>query len=304
MNTHKNKNKYLVGRIFDNLDRNIHILFPIPSLLITCLLIIFPLIFTIYSSLHIWDSRMQTSYVGLLNFERLITEGEIIYPILLTLYFIGLGLFCQMSLGLGLALLLNRDFRGANFIRTTFLLPMISTPIVISLIWMIMFNPSIGVLNYLLGLIGIPPCLWVASVNLVIPSLVLVDTWQWTPFVSLILLAGLRSLPVEPFESAIVDGANGWQILWRITLPLLRPIIFSALIFRTIDIIKVFETIFVITAGGPGNASTTLAIYAFKRAFKYFDLGYGSATILFFLIFVTILCISLMIIRKKLESDI
>ena len=145
-----------------------------------------------------------------------------------------------------------------------------------------MFNPTLGVMNHLLHLIGLPPSLWVADPLLVIPSIVLVDVWHFAPFAMLILLAGLRSLPSEPFESAMMDGASRWQVFWRITVPLLQPMLVVVLIFRTIDSLKVFDIIWVITAGGPGFSSETLYVYAYNQAFKYLDIGYGSAVIVLF----------------------
>jgi multiple sugar transport system permease protein len=142
------------------------------------------------------------------------------------------------------------------------------------------------VLNYLLQLGGLPPSLWVADPRLAIPSIVLVDVWHFAPFAMLILLAGLRSLPPEPFESAMIDGASRWQIFWRITVPLLQPVLVVVLMFRTIDALKVFDLIWVITAGGPGFGSETLYVYAYNQAFKYLDIGYGSAVIVVFTLIV------------------
>ena len=199
-----------------------------------------------------------------------------------TFWFTVLSVAASIVLGMVMALILNREFRGARWARTAFLLPMVATPVATSLVWMMMFNPTLGVLNYFLGIIGLPPSVWVADPALVIPSLVLVDVWHFAPFSMLILLAGLRSLPTEPFESAMMDGASRLQMFWRITVPLLRPMLVVVLIFRTIDSLKVFDIIWVITAGGPGFSSETLYVYAYNQAFKYLDIGYGSAVIVLF----------------------
>jgi multiple sugar transport system permease protein len=147
---------------------------------------------------------------------------------------------------------------------------------------MMMFNPTLGILNHLLSLVGLPPSLWVADPKLVIACLVMVDVWHSAPFAMIVLLAGLRSLPREPIESAMIDGASRLQIFRLITLPMLRPVLVVVLMFRTIDALKAFDIIWVITAGGPGTSSETLYVYTYNQAFKYMDLGYGSAVIVLF----------------------
>src|SRR5205823_9125331 len=140
-------------------------------------------------------------------------------------------------------------------------LPMMATPVAVALVWTMMFHPQLGVLNYLLSLVGIPPQLWVFDPGTVIPSLVLVETWQWTPLVMLIVLGGLAALPTEPYEAAQLDGASEWQLFRYITLPLLAPFLVVAAVIRTIDAIKAFDTIYVISQGGPGTASETINLY-------------------------------------------
>ena len=186
-----------------------------------------------------------------------------------------------------MALIMNREFFGAPVVRTLFLLPMVATPVATSLVWVMMFNPTLGVLNYFLRMLGLAPSLWVADERWVIPTIVMVDVWHSAPFVMLILLAGIRSLPYEPFESAMIDGATRWQMFTKITLPLIRPALVVAMMFRTIDALKVFDLIWVMTAGGPGYDSETLYIYAYNNAFKYLNLGYGSAVIIIFTLIVT-----------------
>ena len=205
----------------------------------------------------------------------------------------------SMVIGMVMALILNRDFPGARWARTAFLLPMVATPVATSLVWMMMFNPTLGVLNYFLQVVGLPPSLWVADPWLAIPTIVMVDVWHFAPFAMLILLAGLRALPLEPFESAMIDGASRWQTFWRITLPLLRPVLLVVLMFRTIDALKVFDLIWVMTAGGPGFASETLYVYAYNQAFKYLDLGYGSAVIVVFTLIVAAASVGWVAARER-----
>ena len=196
--------------------------------------------------------------------------------------FTSLSVVVSTALGMAMAIILNRDFRGSRWARTTFLLPMVATPVATSLVWMMMFNPTLGVLNHLLSLVGLPPSLWVADPRLVIACLVMVDVWHSAPFAMIVLLAGLRSLPREPVESAMIDGASRLQIFRLITLPMLRPVLVVVLMFRTIDSLKAFDIIWIITAGGPGTSSETLYVYTYNQAFKYMNLGYGSAVIVLF----------------------
>jgi multiple sugar transport system permease protein len=159
------------------------------------------------------------------------------------------------------------------------------------------FHPTLGVLNYLVTRVGLPLGTWTYASSTVIPALVLVDTWQWTPLIMLIVLAGLAVLPQEPYEAAMIDGATKWQMLWLITLPLLRPTIVTAMLFRLIDALKTFDVIFVMTQGGPGGASETINVYLFNTAFSYFRMGMASSMVVVF--FAIILGISLIVIRVR-----
>src|SRR5262249_33031852 len=172
-----------------------------------------------------------------------------------------------LVLGIGAALVFHRRFPLRGLLRGIFILPMMATPVAVGLVWTMMFHPQLGVLNYLLSLIGLPPSLWVFDQATVIPSLVLVQVWQWTPLVMLVVLGGLAALPTEPYESALIDGASEWQMFRSITFPLVLPFIIVAAIIRTIDAVKAFDTIFVITLGGPGTASETINLYLYTQAF-------------------------------------
>jgi multiple sugar transport system permease protein len=161
-----------------------------------------------------------------------------------------------------------------------------------------MFHPQLGVLNYLLSLVGLPPSSWVYSSATVIPTLVMVETWQWTPLVMLIVLGGISSLPIDPYEAAVIDGANGWQMFRYITLPLVWPFIVVAAAMRIIDALKAFDTIFVITNGGPGTSSETINMLLYQTAFGYYDLGYASAMVVVFFVLILLLTGVLLRMRK------
>ena len=247
------------------------VLFMAPATIVIFFMILMPLSYTLYMSVQEWfiSSLSEPKFVGLRNYVEIITRdtnlemGRFGWAIFRTFLYTILGVCAQTSIGVALALLFNRHFFGKGFVRTLSLLPMVATPVAISLVWMMMFNPSLGVLNYFLSFVGLGPLDWVGTDKWVIPSLVMVDTWQWVPLITLIATAGLASLPTEPYEAARIDGANNWQVFWRITLPLLRPTLMVAILFRAIDCLKTFDTIMVITSGGPGTASETLNISSY-----------------------------------------
>jgi len=276
---HQRFGEWLIGAV----DRNLAILFPLPALCLVGVLMVYPLVYTLVLSTRSYDLGFRSyNFVGLAHYATALTSPRFWDACVRTFSFTALSVAGSVVLGMVMALIINREFRGVRWARTVFLLPMVATPVATSLVWMMMFNPTLGVLNYLLQLVGLPPSVWVADPLLVIPSLVLVDIWHFAPFAMLILLAGLRSLPSEPFESAMMDGASRWQSFWHITVPLLQPMLVVVLIFRTIDSLKVFDIIWVITAGGPGFSSETLYVYAYHQAFDYLDIGYGSAVIVVF----------------------
>jgi multiple sugar transport system permease protein len=219
-----------------------------------------------------------------------------------TFVFTIVAVVVETVLGVIIALVLNRETRGQNLIKTLFLLPMIATPVAVGMVWLLMFEPSIGVINYLLELLRLPQGLWLASPNQALASLILVDVWQWTPMITLIVLAGLASLSREPFEAAIVDGASRLQTVFYITLPLIKSTVVAAVILRTIDAIKTYDIIYTMTQGGPGFATETLNIYSFVLGFQYFQMGKASALLMIFFALVLGLAIILNWLKKPLEA--
>jgi multiple sugar transport system permease protein len=186
-----------------------------------------------------------------------------------------------------------------GLLRGIFVMPMMATPVAVALVWTMMFHPQLGVLNYLLSLVGIPPQVWIFDQSTVIPSLVLVETWQWTPLIMLIVLGGLASMPREPFEGAEIDGANAWQKLRYITLPMIMPFMMVAVIIRSIDAVKSFDIIYAMTQGGPGTASETINLYLYNVAFSYYDIGYGSAIAVVFFVIIIMMSLLLLHLRQR-----
>jgi len=273
-----------------------------PALLLIALIVTFPLLYTLYQSGTDWvltNPRPQ-QFIGLKNYAELTGDtravAALVRTVLLTVFSVGL----QMVLGVGMAVVMNRHFFGRGLVRTLALLPIVATPVAISLVFVIMMNPSSGILNLGLKSLGLPPLAWIYGENTVLPSLVLVDTWQWTPFVMLIALAGLATLPSEPYEAARIDGATPWQTFVKITLPLLMPTLFVALLFRTIDTLKLFDTIYAMTQGGPGTASETVNLYLYTLGFTYFRMGYASSLVIAML--ALILGLALLLIKRRRQN--
>ncbi|ALS21182.1 carbohydrate ABC transporter permease [Paenibacillus naphthalenovorans] len=286
------------------IEKNIKYIFVLPAVLFVGIMIVFPIGYTLYLSFFEWSMSgvQKPVWVFMDNYKHLLFDDERFWAAFgRTFYFTIAAMMFELVLGIAIAVLFNRKFRGKNLVKTLFLLPMVSTPVAIGLVWLLIFEPTIGFGNQFLKFLGLEPLLWIASPDQAIPSLVLVDVWQWTPMISLILLAGLATLPQENYEAAEIDGANVWQMFWRITLPLLMPTIFAAGLLRAIDALKTFDIIYAMTQGGPGFATETLNIYGFQLGFQYFQLGMTSAMLMLF--FLLVLGISLLIIqwRRRLE---
>jgi multiple sugar transport system permease protein len=271
--------------------------FAAPAATIVLLVILFPWVFTIFMSMHDWKVTGATPFVGFANYIKMTQDSRFLWAILRTLYFTAATVIVPMILGVWAAVCFATEFKLRGLARTIFVLPMMATPVAIALVWTMMFHPQLGVLNYLLTSVGLPPSTWVYDSTTVIPTLVMVETWQWTPLVMLIVLGGIASLPQEPYEAAILDGASVWQMFRHITLPLVWPFIMVAAVIRLIDALKTFDTIYVITLGGPGTSSETINIMLYQTAFAYYDLGYGSAIVVVF--FLLILAISLLLLRVR-----
>jgi multiple sugar transport system permease protein len=283
------------------LERQARWVFPAPAAITLLVLVVFPILYTVWMSFHSWTGQIQTppQAIGLANYtQALLHDTRMWHAIWRMLIFGGLGIAFQTILGVGMALLFHREFPGKSVVRTIAILPMVTTPVVIALTWTLILNPTQGAIPYIFFKLGLPQVLWLADPKIVLLTLILVDTWEWTPLIMLITLAGLSALPNEPLEAARIDGASSWQIFWQIILPLLRPAIMVAVLLRGIDAIKTFDIIYAMTQGGPGNASETMNIYVFQQAFNYQQIGYASALLVIFFIIVLLLALVLIRLRR------
>jgi len=277
------------------------ILMLMPATILLVGLTLFPFIvslilsFTDYSLLR----PGQTKFIFLDNYIELMKTDEFWIALRVTVIFTVLAVSVQVVLGVIFATLLHNENTNVSLLRTLYLLPLAITPIAATFTFRLMFNPSLGVLNYFMKLLGLEPQAWLASPNTAMLSLIIVDTWQWTPFILLICLGGLASLPSEPFEAAKVDGASSWQVFTKITVPMLYPFIGLALLFRSIDAFKTFDIIYVLTSGGPGILTRTLNLYAFKHGIEYLSMGYAGSIAIVMLI-ITIVVAQIFLRKNKL----
>jgi len=287
------------------IDKRVRYVFIMPALIFVIVMMAFPILYTLRLSFTQWSMSATRApvWLGLANYKSFFSSDPRFWGAVgRTFAFTMIAVAVETILGVVIALVLNRETRGQNFIKTLFLLPMIATPVAVGMVWLLMYEPSIGVLNYLLGLIGLPQGLWLASPQQALGSLILVDVWQWTPMITLIVLAGLASLSREPFEAAIVDGASRLQIIRHITIPLIQPTIVASVILRSIDAFKTYDIIYTMTQGGPGFATETLNIYSFVLGFQYFQMGKASALLMIFFALVLGLAIILNWLKKPFEA--
>jgi len=273
--------------------------FVAPALVVVGAVIVFPWMFTVWMSAFDWKIGTEAHFVGLENYVKLFTNRRFLESVGHTAYFTALAVVVPLVLGTVAALIFHREFPFRGALRAIFTMPMMATPVAVALVWTMMFHPQQGVLNYLLSLVGLPPSLWVYSPTLVIPSLVLVEIWHWTPLVMLIVLGGLAALPTEPYESARLDGATEWQLFRFITLPLVAPFLVVAAVIRTIDAVKAFDTIYVISQGGPGTASETINLYLYLQAFAFYNIGNASAVVVVFFAIILALALLLLHVRQR-----
>jgi len=284
------------------IDRRQAFAYPAPAVVTLFLIVIIPIVFNLFLAFHKWTIGLgQPRFIGLGNFIELLSDERVLNGVKVMIYFSGLSLSLEMVLGLLIAVYFNRQFKGSEIVQAIYILPFAATPVAVALIWRIMLNPEIGVMNYLLRSVGLPGSLWVSSPLTVIPALVMVDVWKWTPMITLIVLAGLKSLPHEPYEAAQIDGASALQIFWYITLPLIRPVLIAAMMLRSLDNLKEFDMLYTITQGGPGIASETLYLYSYNVGFSFFKAGYGSA--LMVVVFLIVLVFNVVMNRLRLRAE-
>jgi multiple sugar transport system permease protein len=262
-----------------------------PATIIIIFFAAFPLLYAINLSLRHVDLTSAVGigpYVGLENFRFALNDQFFWQAARRTVVFAIGAVSVEMVLGIAIAFLLNGLRWGQGIVRSLLILPLAAAPAAVGLVWRYMYHPDFGVYNAIMSMLGLPERNWLGAVNLAMPSVILFDIWQWTPFVALIVLAGLQSLPKEPFEAAELDGASTWQVLRRLTFPMLGPVLTLVFVLRSIDAIRLYDAIVSLTHGGPGTATETLTYYLYRLGMKFFRLDQASAISLLFL-YVTII---------------
>jgi multiple sugar transport system permease protein len=284
-------------------ERNLHLLFPLPAILFVAMLMVFPVLYTFCLSFTNWNltSGMPVTFAGLSSYARVLAEPRFLNALARTFAFTLFAVAVEGILGVTCALILNRAFVGKSVAKLLLLLPLVATPVAVGIVFNLFYDPTIGLANFVLHSFGLPPGLWISSNVSVLPSLILVDVWQWTPMITLIVLAGLAGLSEEPVEAARIDGASEWQIIRYVTIPMVMPVILTALILRLIDALKTFDIIFAMTGGGPGYASETLNIMGFKYSFEYFRMGQSAVVLV--VLFVVVFGCSLGIMKLRSAAE-
>lgn len=262
-----------------------------PALALLAAGTLYPVIYAGYLSLLQWNWGSEAHFVGLRNFQRILSGSGFPKALFNTFYFAVFAVVIETILGLCLALAINRVRIGAGLIRTLMILPLMVSGIAVSLIWKVMLDPTLGIVNYLLSLIGIAGPAWLGTVPTAMPSIIMIDTWWQTAFTFIILSSALKSLPAEPFEAAKLEGATPFQTFRYVTLPMLKPVLITIIIFRSIDTLKVFDIIFGTTGGGPLRATASVQTLAYQTAFKSYKFGESAAIAVVFSLIILVLCI-------------
>lgn len=274
-----------------------------PAVIAIIALIAFPIAYTV--NLSLTDTSGPASagpapYNGFANYFSILRDTERFWPAVMRTIVFTLGaVTLEMVVGTAVALLLRKPFRGSGFVRTMLMIPLVTSPVAVAAIWMLILDPQFGVVNTVLASWGFEPRGWLTNVHLAFPTLMVLDAWQWTPLVILIVLAGLASLPEEPEEAAVIDGATLWQRIWFVTLPMLRGTLLTAALLRGIDAMKTFDLLYATqgTGGGGQHQAETLNVYAYGLSFDYMEYGLASAVLVFF--FVAVLGAALLVLTRN-----
>ena len=269
-------------------------MFMAPAVVIMAIALMYPLGYMIWGSFRDWDPSQtigEAEFVGLKNYITLWNDPNFLESLTVTLQFAFFVVTFEMVIGVGLALLLDRDIRGMSVLRTLFILPMMIAPVVVGLMWRYMYHPTVGTFNRTLDGFGIPGVDWLGQHALM--SVIIADIWQWTPFIFILALAALQSLPRSALEAARIDGATSWQQIIHIKLPLMMPVLIVTALLRMIDAFKVLEVILVMTEGGPGLSTEILALRISRTATEFRELGVAAAMSNYLLILLLLLTVAM-----------
>jgi multiple sugar transport system permease protein len=280
-------------------------LFVAPAVLVLAFTCLYPVIKGFELSFYDWSLGTpieSRKYIGWENFVWAWQDPALFNSIKVTLIFTAFAVTAELFLGLLIAFLLEKGMKGIALLRTVFIIPIMIAPVVVGLLWRYLFDANFGLINHIVSLFGFEPIVWLGTPGLALPAVIITDIWQWTPFMFILFLAGLQSLPKDPVEAAQVDGATTWQIIRQVKLPLLAPVIWVAVILRIIDAFRSLEVMFIMTFGGPGRETEVLSLNIYKTAFMSQRLGLAAVNSIFLLAFIILLSVAFLIIARPALS--
>ncbi|MCD7737314.1 MAG: sugar ABC transporter permease [Lachnospiraceae bacterium] len=284
-------------------DKHAKWIYPLPTVIFILLCVTYPLLYTLDLSFYDWgmSSIKPKEFIGIQNYIEIFSDSRFWDAFWRTIAYTVIAVSIETVFGIAIALLLGKIKRATGLIRTIFLLPMVATPVAVGIVWKLIYEPTIGLANMFLKALGLPASTWLSGSDTVFQSLIIIDVWQWTPMIMLMVLAGISGLSEDVFESARVDGANERQLITKIQLPLLAPTILMAVLLRVIDALKTFDIIYSTTSGGPGYSSENLNILSYRYAFEYFYMGKASALLVIFFVLVMAVAVVYMIVKNRIE---
>ena len=280
-------------------------LFILPAVVVMAIGLIYPVIDAFYLSLYDWQIGTpldSAEFIGLAQYQRMLNDDAVYNSIWVTFKFGFWVITIEMVLGVALALLLEKPIRGASLFRTIFILPLMVSPVVVGLIWRYLFNTRVGWINYYLEQWGFEGLNWLGEPGLAMFAIIFTDIWQWTPFIFIIVIAGLQALPSEIVEAAKIDGANWWQTIFLVKLPMIRSILLIAFLMRLIDVFRALEVMYILTYGGPGNSTELLSLHIYKSAFDSQQLGYAAAISALLIVIVFLLSLAILLAGKPMQD--
>ena len=288
-----------------NANRLTPYLFLAPAAVILAVALLYPICYMIYASFLDWNPSQricEAEFVGLRNYANLLSDASFLESFFVTLKFAAIVVSVEMLVGVGLALLLDRNIRGMSVLRTLFILPMMIAPIVVGLMWRYMYHPTVGIFNRTLKNLGLEPIPWLSDGDWAFASVIIADVWQWTPFIFILSLAALQSLPRSAMEAARIDGANAWQMILYIKLPVMMPVLIVTALLRLIDAFKVLEVILVLTNGGPGLSTEILSLRISRTASEFRELGVAAAMSNYLLMLLLVITLAMFFYNKLAEA--
>jgi multiple sugar transport system permease protein len=272
-------------------ERRIALVFLLPAVVILFVTTIYPMLYALWLSFRSYDLSkpfIPRVFVGVANYVEVLSSQAFLHALLTTFKLMAMTLSVQVVLGVGIALLVTQKLPGMAVVRTLLLIPMMISPVIVGLVWLFLYFPELGYLNYFLSLVGIGPVAWITSTGWALTAIAIADIWQWTPFFMMGTAAALQSLSPEPYEAARIDGNSRFDVFRYITLPQVKPVIISLLFLRAIDAFKIYDIIFVLTKGGPADATEVMSLYIYRQSFTFWRMGVGAAASFVSLIIITV----------------